>query len=297
MKILISGASGLVGSELRKQIEARGDTALSLVRRKPTKENEVEFYPEKGFIQEGIMDEVDAVVNLGGAPTGRVPWSKKYKVELVESRLKTTKTIVDAINNSKNPPKVLVSGSAEGIYGDRGDELLHEESGKGEGFLSDLAFEWEEEAKKANTRVVLIRTTLVMSQKGGALGRLIPLIKAFIGGPFGTGKQWQAWISVVDEARAILHLIDNKDTQGAYNLAAPQPATTADLIAAVAKAFNRPSWLRVPGWAMKLLLGEAAVELLLGSKKMTADKLLESGFEFKHPNLELAANYVAGKSS
>lgn len=297
MKVLISGASGLVGSELRKQIEARGDTALSLVRRKPTKENEVEFYPEKGFIQEGIMDEVDAVVNLGGAPTGKVPWSKKYKVELVESRLKTTKTIVDAINNSKNPPKVLVSGSAEGIYGDRGDELLHEESGKGEGFLSDLAFEWEEEAKKANTRVVLIRTTLVMSQKGGALGRLIPLMKAFIGGPFGTGKQWQAWISVVDEARAILHLIDNKKTKGAYNLAAPQPATTSELIAAVAKAFNRPSWLRVPGWAMKLLLGEAAVELLLGSKKMTADKLLDSGFEFEHPNLESAANYVAGKSS
>ena len=297
MKVLISGASGLVGTELRGQLEARGDTALSLVRRKPSKPNEIEFYPEKGFIQPGIMDEVDAVVNLAGAPTGKVPWGKKYKTELVQSRLDTTKTIVDAINQAKTPPKVLVSGSAEGIYGDRGEELLTEESGKGEGFLSDLAYEWEEAAKKAKTRVVLIRTTLVMSRTGGALGRLIPLIKAFIGGPFGTGKQWQAWISVVDEARAIIHLIENEKTEGAYNLAAPQPATTAQLIAAVAKAFNRPSWLRVPGWAMKLLLGEAAEELLLGSKKMTADKLLATGFEFSHPDLESAANYVAGKTN
>lgn len=243
------------------------------------------------------MEQVDAVVNLGGAPTGRVPWTKGYKVKLIDSRIQTTKTIVDAINSAKNPPEVLVSGSAEGIYGDRGDEELHEESGKGEGFLSDLAHAWEEEAKKANSRVVLLRTTLVMSRKRGALGRLIPLIKAFIGGPFGTGKQWQAWISVVDEARAIIHLIENKKTNGAYNLAAPQPATTSELIAAVAKAFNRPYWLRVPGWAMKLLLGEAAEELLLGSKKMTADKLLATGFEFQHPELTSAANYVAGKSS
>jgi hypothetical protein len=297
MKVLISGASGLVGTELRKQLENTGHTPLSLVRRKPIRENEVEFYPDKGFIQEGIMDQVDAVVNLAGAPTGRLPWTKKYKEVLIQSRLDTTKTIVDAINASKNPPEVLVSGSAEGIYGDRGDELLTEESGKGEGFLSDLAYEWEQEAKKANNRVVLIRTTLVMSRTGGALGRLIPLIKAFIGGPFGTGKQWQAWITVVDEARAIIHLTENKNASGAYNLAAPQPATTSQLIAAVAKAFNRPSWLRVPGWAMKLLLGEAAEELLLGSKKMTADKLLDSGFEFNHPDLVSASNYVAGKAS
>lgn len=297
MKVLISGASGLVGSELRKQLEARGDTALSLVRRNPQNENEIEFYPDRGFIQEGVMEQVDAVVNLGGAPTGRVPWTKGYKVKLIDSRIQTTKTIVDAINSAKNPPEVLVSGSAEGIYGDRGDEELHEDSGKGEGFLSDLAYAWEEEAKKANSRVVLLRTTLVMSRKRGALGRLIPLIKAFIGGPFGTGKQWQAWISVVDEARAIIHLIENKKTNGAYNLAAPQPATTSELIAAVAKALNRPSWLRVPGWAMKLLLGEAAEELLLGSKKMTADKLLATGFEFQHPDLTSAANYVAGKSN
>lgn len=297
MRVLISGASGLIGTELIRQLEDRGDEALRLVRRKPKNSDEVEFDPKRGFIQSGIMDEVDAVVNLGGAPTGRVPWSKKYKVKLVDSRLQATKTIVDAINQAKNPPEVLISGSAEGIYGDRGDEELHEESGKGQGFLSDLAFEWEEAAKKSNSRVVLIRTTLVMSRKRGALGRLIPLIKAFIGGPFGTGNQWQAWISVVDEARAIIHLIENKKTKGAYNLAAPQPATTRELIAAVAKAFNRPSWLRVPGWAMKLLLGEAAEELLLGSKKMTADKLLATGFEFRHPDLESAAAYVAGKTS
>ena len=293
MKILISGASGLVGTELRAQLTNLGHEPLSLVRRKPSKEDEVEWYPDKGYLQPGIMEEVDAVVNLGGAPTGRIPWTEKYKKELISSRLDTTKTLVDAINQAKKPPEVLVSGSAEGIYGDRGDELLHEDSGKGEGFLSDLAYEWEQEALKATNRVVLVRTTLVMSQKKGALGRLIPLIKAFLGGPFGTGKQWQAWISVVDEARAIIHLIDNKKTEGPYNLAAPEHATTSDLIKAVAKAFNRPSWLRVPGWAMKLLLGEAAEELLLGSKKMSSEKLRNTGFEFTHPDLRSAAKYVA----
>lgn len=265
---------------------------LSLVRRQAKDETEVSWDPATHYITPGVIDTVDAVINLAGATTGKIPWTKKYKEELISSRLDSTKTLVDAINSSSNPPKVLVSGSASGIYGDRGDEVLDESSSKGEGFLSDLAFQWEQQAQLANCRVILVRTTLVMSPTLGALGKLIPLIKAFIGGPLGSGKQWWAWISLHDEARAIRHLIDTPEAQGPYNLTAPQPATAKQLIDAVARGFKRPSWLRVPTWAMKLFIGEAAQELLLCSQKMTADKLISTGFEFTHPTLEKSVAYV-----
>lgn len=292
MRILISGASGLIGTELKKQLITNGMQPLSLVRREARDETEISWDPQKHFLTPGVIDTIDAVINLAGATTGKIPWTKKYKTELIQSRLDSTKTLVDAINGAKNPPKVLVSGSASGIYGDRGDEVLNEESSKGTGFLSDLAFQWEEQANQANCRVVLVRTTLVMSPTLGALGKLIPLIKAFIGGPLGSGKQWWAWISLHDEARAIRHLIDNENTSGAYNLTAPEPATAKELVDAVARGFQRPSWLRVPGWAMQMLIGEAARELLLCSQKMTADKLLATGFEFDHPTLNQSVRYV-----
>jgi uncharacterized protein (TIGR01777 family) len=292
MRVLISGAGGLVGTELIKQLKALGHEPIALVRREATGDHEISWKPGVERLDPEIMESIDAVVNLGGATTGRIPWTKNYMQTLISSRLDTTKTLVEAINASKNQPKVLVSGSASGIYGDRGDELLDETAGKGEGFLSDLASAWEAEAQKANTRVVLARTTLVMSKKLGALGRLLPLIKAGIGGPLGSGNQWWAWISLEDEARAIIHLIDNDETTGAYNLTAPEPATCKEMVVALGKALKRPTFFRVPSWAMRLLIGVAADELLLCSQKMTATKLLSTGFEFKHPTLKDAVDYV-----
>ena len=292
MRVLISGAGGLVGTELIKQLKALGHEPIALVRREPTGDHEISWKPGVERLDPEIMESIDAVVNLGGATTGRIPWTKNYMQTLISSRLDTTKTLVEAINASKNQPKVLVSGSASGIYGDRGDELLDETAGKGEGFLSDLASAWEAEAQKANTRVVLARTTLVMSKKLGALGRLLPLIKAGIGGPLGSGNQWWAWISLEDEARAIIHLIDNDETTGAYNLTAPEPATCKEMVVALGKALKRPTFFRVPSWAMRLLIGVAADELLLCSQKMTATKLLSTGFEFNHPTLKDAVDYV-----
>ena len=291
MRVLISGAGGLVGTELIKQLKALGHEPIALVRREATGDHEISWKPGVERLDPEIMESIDAVVNLGGATTGRIPWTKNYMQTLISSRLDTTRTLVEAINASKNQPKVLVSGSA-GIYGDRGDELLDETAGKGEGFLSDLASAWEAEAQKANTRVVLARTTLVMSKKLGALGRLLPLIKAGIGGPLGSGNQWWAWISLEDEARAIIHLIDNDETTGAYNLTAPEPATCKEMVVALGKALKRPTFFRVPSWAMRLLIGVAADELLLCSQKMTATKLLSSGFEFNHPTLKDAVDYV-----
>jgi uncharacterized protein (TIGR01777 family) len=297
MRVLVSGASGLVGTEVIRQLREQGHEALRLVRRTATAPDEVEWNPSTGFIQEGIMETVDAVVNMAGATTGKIPWTSKYKQEIVSSRIDSTRTLVNAMKNAKHKPTVLVSGSASGFYGDSGDKLLSENSPKGTGFLSDLAHAWEQEALKAPTevRVVLARTTMVMSRKLGALGRLLPLIKLGVGGPLGSGKQWWAWISLPDEAAAIIHLIKTPSASGAYNLTAPEPATCGQIVKALAKDLKRPSLIAVPTFALKLLIGEAAVELLLCSQNMTATRLLETGFKFQHPTLKQASAWVVSR--
>ncbi|MEY5146580.1 MAG: hypothetical protein RL224_894 [Actinomycetota bacterium] len=292
MRVLISGATGLIGTELAKQLTELGHTPVRLVRHKPAGENEVFIDAAKGELDFSVMNSIDAVVNLAGATTGKIPWTKKYMKEIVDSRLDTTRLLVEAINSASNPPKVLISGSASGIYGDRDDEWLDESSTKGEGFLSDLAFAWEEEAKRAKTRVVLIRTTMVMSKKLGALGKLIPLIKLGVGGPLGSGNQWWAWISLEDQARAIIHLIENQQATGAFNITAPEPATCEQIIHALGKALRRPTFFRVPAWVMNLVIGIAARELLLCSQKMSAEKLISSGYKFNHPTLREVVEYV-----
>jgi hypothetical protein len=243
------------------------------------------------------METIDAVVNMAGATTGRIPWTAKYKEEIVSSRLDSTRTLVKAMAAAKRRPEVLVSGSASGFYGDTGEKILHETAPKGTGFLSDLAHEWEQEALKAPTdvRVVLARTTMVMSRKLGALGRLLPLIKLGIGGPLGSGKQWWAWISLPDEAAAIIHLIKTPSAKGAFNLTAPEPATCGQIVKALAKDLRRPSLIAVPAFALRTLIGEAAVELLLCSQNMSADRLLATGFKFQHPTLKEASAWVTKK--
>jgi uncharacterized protein (TIGR01777 family) len=291
MKVLISGARGLIATELIGQLKALGHTPISLVRSRPAGEYEIFIDAKTGDFDAASMEEIDAVVNLAGATTGRIPWTKKYMREIVDSRIETTKVLVAAINQAKNKPRVLVSGSASGIYGDRGDELLTENSGRGDGFLADLAHSWEEEANRAQTRVVNLRTTMVFSKRLGALGKLLPLIKLGIGGPLGSGKQWWAWITVEDQARAIIHLIESNES-GAFNITAPEPATCEQIIRGLGKALHRPTILKVPAWAMRLLVGVAADELLLCSQKMSAEKLLGTGFKFNQPTLEEGISYV-----
>ena len=283
MRVLISGYTGLVGSEVARQLRAAGHEAIKLER------------DEKDL--KTLIETVDAVVNLAGATTGKIPWTKKYKEEIVSSRIETTKKLVDAINSATRKPAVLISGSASGYYGDCGDTWLDESSPKGTGFLSDLAAQWETEALKANNRVVLVRTTMVMSRAKGALGKLLPLIKLGVGGPLGSGKQWWAFISLQDEAAAIIHLINTPSASGAYNLTAPEPATCAQIVKSLAKGLRRPALIRVPEFAMKLLIGEAAVELLLCSQKMRSERIEQTGFVFSHPTLESATAYVLSDES
>ena len=296
MRVLISGASGLVGTELARQLTQGGHEAFRLVRRRAKAADEISWNPAKGEIDPEIMESVDAVVNLAGATTGKIPWTAKYKKEIVSSRIDSTRTLVTAINRASNPPKVLVSGSASGFYGEGGSTWLSEESPKGTGFLSDLAHNWEQEAMKARARVVLIRTTLVMSRRKGALGPLMPLLKLGVGGPIGSGKQFWAWINLVDEAAAIIHLINTPGTNGPYNLTAPEPATCEEMIVGLGKAIRRPTFFRIPEFLMKLFIGEAAEELLLVSQKMTANKLLASGFRFRYPELKSSIDWVVARS-
>lgn len=296
MRVLISGASGLVGTELARQLREDGHEAIRLVRRAARAADEISWNPSKGEIDPEIMESVDAVVNLAGATTGRIPWTARYKKEIVSSRIDSTRTLVTAINRAGNPPKVLISGSASGFYGEGGSTWLSEESPKGKGFLSDLAHNWEQEAMKARARVVLVRTTLVMSRKKGALGPLMPLLKLGVGGPIGSGKQFWAWINLVDEAAAIIHLITTPGTHGPYNLTAPEPATCEEMIVGLGKAIRRPTFFRIPEFLMKLFIGEAAEELLLVSQKMTANKLLASGFRFRYPDLKSSIDWVVARA-
>ena len=294
MRVLISGASGLVGTELQKQLIELGHTPVVLVRRTPKAPNEVQWEPALLQIDESVMDTVDAVVNLAGATTGKLPWTREYKKELIASRINSTRTLAQAIAKAKKRPTVLISGSASGIYGDCGDTLLTESSPKGEGFLADLAHAWEREAMKApkGVRVVLIRTTMVLSRKLGALGRLLPILRLGIGGKLGNGKQWWAWISLPDEARAIIHLINTTSASGPYNLTAPEPATAKELIKALGKELSRPTIIPIPAFALKLAFREGAQELLLCSQKMSADRLIATGFKFQHPTLQEACRWV-----
>ena len=297
MRVLISGASGLIGTELSARLKNQGHEVVHLVRREARNDHEISWAPGQKPLEVGVIDNFDAVVNLAGATTGKLPWTKKYMRELISSRIDSTNTLVEAMQRAAKKPKVFVSGSASGFYGDTGIKTAVETDPKGTGFLSDLAAEWEAAALRApsEVRVVLVRTTMVLSRKLGALGRLIPLIKAGLGGPLASGKQWWDWISLPDEARAIIHLINTEDASGAYNLTAPQSATCRELVSALAKAFNRPAIVPVPAFALRLAFGLGADELLICNQKLSADKLLETGFVFEHPTLAEAMAWVAGK--
>lgn len=297
MRILISGASGLIGSELQSQLKALGHTPVILVRREAQSPEEISWDPSTLTLDPTALESIDAIVNLAGATTGKLPWTKQYKEELIQSRINSTKTLVQAMSKCTNKPKVLISGSASGFYGDTGDALLTETAPRGEGFLADLATAWEREAMKApaGVRVVQIRTTMVLSRTKGALGRLLPILRAGVGGKLGNGRQWWAWISLPDQARAIIHLINTPSASGPYNITAPEPATCKELIKELGKALHRPTLIPVPAFALKLAFREGAQELLLCSQKMSSARLEATGFVFEHPTLKSACAWVVAK--
>lgn len=290
MRVLIGGASGMIGTEVMRQLEDAGHTVLRLVRRQPRTENEFTWTPAAEIVDTTLIDRVDAVINLSGASISRLPWTAPYKKKLLESRISATQTLVTAMHKAGKPPAVFLSGSAVGFYGDRPGEKLHEGSPAGAGFLAGVVETWERAARTApeDTRVVLLRTGLVLGD-AGALRPIRLLTKAGLAGPLGTGGQHWPWISLHDEAAAIVHLLGS-NLAGPVNLAGPTPATADRLMRHLAKRLHRPYLLPVPEPVISAVLGDAGRDLLLPSQKIRPERLLRDGFRFTHSTVEEAVD-------
>jgi uncharacterized protein (TIGR01777 family) len=290
MRILISGASGLIGSALSSSLTAAGHTVSRLVRREAAA-GEFTWQPASRELDAAAFDGCDAVINLAGVNIGEKRWTDDYKRALLSSRVETTQLLAATMAGLDHKPAVFLSGSAVGWYGDRGDERLDELSAPGTDFLSDLCQKWEAAttaAHEAGIRVVHLRTGIVLSARGGALKKQVPLFKLGLGGRFGSGHQWQSWISIDDEVGAISHLLSS-DVHGAVNLTAPNPVTNIEFTATLAKVLHRPAVLPIPMFGPKLLLGSELVEaLLLSSQRVLPTALQRSGYEFKHETLDTA---------
>ncbi|WP_152188161.1 TIGR01777 family oxidoreductase [Georgenia satyanarayanai] len=289
MRILVSGASGLIGSALQKELRADGHEVRTLVRREPRDASEYEWRPDEGLLPAAAVEWADGVVTLSGAPLGRLPWTRAYRREIYRSRVTATRTVARAIATSASPPQVWVSGSATGFYGDRPGTVLTEDSGPGDGFLAGVVLRWEAATERADdvTRVVHVRTGLVMAD-GGALAPLQLATRLGAGASIGTGRQQWPWISLTDEARAIVHLLAHSELSGPVNLTGPQAATSADITRALAREMHRPHLFRLPAWFLRLVLGEPAEEMLLPDQRILPTRLQADGFTFRHATAEEA---------
>ena len=287
MKVLVAGASGFIGTELCRQLEDDGHTVLRLVRSSPASADEFLWMPSNLTVDPRAIEAADAVINLAGATTGRIPWTTGYKRQILYSRVQGTQTLAEAIGRASSPPSVFLNGSAVGYYGDRPGETLTEESAKGTGFLSDVVEAWEQAARLTpdGTRLVLFRTGLVVGA-GGAFTPLIPLTRLGLATRFGTGRQNWPWISLHDEAAAIKHLLTS-ELNGVVNLAGPTPATAGEITDRLADALHRWHLLVAPEFAVNAL-GDAGRDLLLASQASSPARLLADGFTFRHETVESA---------
>jgi uncharacterized protein (TIGR01777 family) len=297
MKIVISGSSGLIGTQLVAKLSNSGHEVVRLVRRSP-KAGEIQWNPKSGTLDASALEGVDAVIHLSGAGIGDKRWSDGYRKEILDSRTDTTALLAKAIASLSRKPSVFLSGSAIGIYGARNDEQLTEVSTHGTGFLAEVCEQWEAAAKPAvdaGVRTVYLRTGIVLSPKGGALKKLLPLFKLGVGGKFGNGKQWQSWISIDDEIGAIEYLL-TANVSGAVNLTAPNPVTNAEFTKVLASVLKRPAIVPVPTFAPKILLGgELADALLFTGQRVIPAALNASGYSFKHTTLESALRSLLSK--
>ena len=297
MKIVISGASGLIGTQLVAKLSSSGHEVVRLVRRSP-KPGEIQWNPKSGTLDAAALEGVDAVIHLSGAGIGDKRWTDGYRKEILDSRTATTALLATTMASLSRKPSVFLSGSAIGIYGARNDEQLTEVSTHGTGFLAEVCEQWEAAAKPAvdaGIRTVYLRTGIVLSPKGGALKKLLPLFKLGVGGKFGNGKQWQSWISIDDEIGAIEHLL-TANVSGAVNLTAPNPVTNAEFTKVLASVLKRPAIVPVPTFAPKILLGgELADALLFTGQRVIPAALNASGYMFKHTTIESAFRSLLSK--
>ena len=293
MKVAVSGASGLIGSALVPALEAAGHTVVRLVRRAPTAPAEVEWDPAAGTIDAAALAGVEGVVNLSGATIGR-RWTEERKAEILESRVSSTSLLARTLAELEPRPAVLVSAGGVGMYGDRGDEVLTEESDLGSGFLTDVGRAWEaaaDAARAAGIRVVNFRQGIVLSRDGGALERMLTPFRLGVGGRLGSGKQWWSWVAMDDLTAAYRFALEG-DLAGPVNLASPEPATNAGFVKALGRALHRPAIFPVPRLAIATLFGEMGETVLLESQRLLPARLLDAGFEFTLPALDDALEHT-----
>jgi uncharacterized protein (TIGR01777 family) len=291
-RVAITGASGLIGSALSAFLSARGDDVLHLVRREPRTPHEVGWDPASRNLVPGKLSGVEAVVHLAGAGVGAHRWTSAYKQKILDSRVNGTATIAIALADLEEPI-ALISGSAIGAYGDRGDEVLTEDSEMGTGFLADVVRAWEAAtapAQDAGLRVAHARTGLVLTPDGGAMKRVLPLARFGLAGPLGSGRQYWSWITLQDEVRALTHLIDH-DLHGPVNLVSTAPTRQAEVMKALGAQLSRPAVLPAPALALKAALGEFAGDVL-ASARVLPSVLTASGFVFEHDTIQSAMRWL-----
>jgi uncharacterized protein len=303
MRILVIGATGLIGRSLCRALTDDGHT-VAAVSRSPVKPQglavaEVHRWdPQSGPLPQAALDGVDALVNLAGEPLDARRWSDQQKRLIRDSRIVTTRNLVEGLRSVDRKPAILVSGSAVGFYGDRGDEQLEETSPAGHGFMSEVCEEWEREAARATqlgVRVVQVRTGVVLSGEGGALQKMLAPFKLGLGGPLGSGKQWFPWIHVKDIVGIFHHAILTSTLAGPVNGVAPEPVTNREFTRELARALHRPAFLPVPEMALRVLMGEMSA-VLFGSQRVVPKAALASGYEFHYPLLESALADLLGSS-
>ena len=281
-RIAITGATGMIGSALVGHLKSEGHTVQKLVRRPVVSSDEIAWDPKAGTIDLAALEGVDAIIHLAGANVGDRRWTKRYKAEILNSRLLGTNTIATAVSQIK--PSVFISASAIGWYGETGNRAVTENDRSGDDFLATVCKEWEGAADLAgDVRTVKLRTGLVLEPTSGALGKMLPLFRFGLGGKLGNGKQWWSWITLHDQIKAICYLLENQ-IEGAVNLTSPNPATNQEFTSALARAMRRPALFPVPGFALKLVLGGFSSEIL-GSKRVIPQKLIDAGFQFDFPHL------------
>jgi uncharacterized protein (TIGR01777 family) len=298
MDVAVTGSSGFIGTALVAALTEAGHRVRRVVRRAPSRDDEVRWDPAAGTIDAAGLAGVGAIVNLAGEGIATKRWSDEQKSRIRESRTRGTRLIAETAAGLDPRPAVLISGSGIDVYGDRGDEELTEASSPGTGFLAGVCVDWEaatRPAADAGIRTAMLRTGIVLHPGGGALPRMLPLFKLGLGGPFGHGRQWWSWISLDDEVGAILHLL-SADVSGPVNCVAPQPVTNAQFTRALARVLRRPAVVPVPRLGPTLLLGSELVQhLLYDSHRVLPARLVESGYRFASPALEEALQALVGK--
>jgi len=287
----------LIGTALRRSLAEKGRGMLLASRREPKDERHIQWDPSTGFADEDLvrLEGLDAVVHLAGESISGLRWTDEKKKAIRDSRVQGTRTIIEAFARLEKKPKVFISGSATGFYGDRGDSEMNESNSAGDTFLSEVCKEWEAESRRAEDmgiRTVLLRTGIVLSKNGGALATMLTPFKLGVGGVVGSGKQWMSWVSLDDVVGIINFVLENEEIHGPVNAVAPNPVTNAEFTKALGKELYRPTILPLPEFAVKLVFGEMGDALLLDSTRVVPKRLLEAGYEFKFTDLQPALRHA-----